>query len=74
MIISAADALAYQTRWKSVNQMEIAELRNTSMEMKLRQLASLMASREMFGIDPQRERATEQIRERWVQLRQALSE
>jgi hypothetical protein len=62
MTISAADARAYLDRWTSVNEMEVMELRNTSMETKLRQLTSLMASREAFGTDPDREHSMETVR------------
>jgi hypothetical protein len=73
MTINAVDARAYLARWTSVSEMEIAELRSTSMDTKLHQLASLMASREMFGADPDREQSVETVREGWARLRQALS-
>jgi hypothetical protein len=73
MTINAVDARAYLARWTSVSEMEIAELRSTSMDTKLRQLASLMASREIFGADPNREQSVETVREGWARLRQALS-
>ena len=43
------------------------------METKLQQLAALMASRHVFGPEPDREAETRVVRERWVRLRRALS-
>ena len=43
------------------------------METKLRQLAALMASRHLFGVEPDREAGVEAVRERWARLRQAVS-
>lgn len=65
-------ARAFFERWKLVREVEAAELRRTSMDSKLRQLAALMESRAAFGPDPQRESETEAVRERWMRIRQAL--
>ena len=43
------------------------------METKLQQLASLMASRHVFGPEPDREAQLQLVRERWARLRRALS-
>lgn len=66
MTITAADARAYLTRWTAVNEREVAELRSTSMETKLQQLESLMASREIFDADADRKHSVDNVRERWV--------
>jgi hypothetical protein len=42
------------------------------MDTKLRQLASLMASREHFGEDLTRENDVQEVRRRWAQLKQVL--
>ena len=48
------------------------ELRRTSLDVKLRQLSALMASRGLFGVDPDRENGVQLVRDRWACLRQAL--
>jgi hypothetical protein len=67
------EAQAFARRWELVGEMEAAERRSTSVETRFRQLAALMASRELFGTEPAREAATESVRERWARLRQALN-
>jgi hypothetical protein len=66
------EALAYRERWATVEAFEIAELRASTMDAKLRQLSALMASRDLFAADPEREHGTLQVRERWALLRKAL--
>jgi hypothetical protein len=65
-------ARSYFERWKLVGEVEAAELQRTSMDTKLRQLAALMASRRVFGPEPDRGEQIELVRERWARLRQAL--
>lgn len=67
------EARDYIQRWKLVREIEAAELRRTSVETKLRQLASLMASRHLFGPEPDRERQVAEVRDRWARLRQVLA-
>ena len=62
----------YIERWAMVRDFKAAELLRTSMEMKLKQLGSLMASRLVFGPEPDREKEVAVVRERWNRLRQAL--
>lgn len=71
--ITPAEAQAYFKRWEMVREVELVELRRTSMDSKLRQLSALMASRTLFGADPEREHGVQLVRERWAILRQALS-
>ena len=63
--------LKWLRRWRLVNKQEREELRHTSIEVKLRQLAALMASASELGWDE--ERASEELcaRERWQRLRRA---
>lgn len=70
--ITLAQARAYLKRWAAVNEFEIAELRRTPMELKLRQLSALMASRHLFAPDPTREKGVRQVRKHWAKLRKAL--
>jgi len=70
--ITPAEARAYCKRWELVREMEVAELRRTSVDAKFRQLSALMASRGIFGVDPERERGMQLVRDRWTRLWQAL--
>jgi len=72
-VITPAEALAYFRRWELVRDAEARELTRTSMETKLKQLAALMASRHVFGPEPDREAQVQVVRERWARLRRALS-
>src|SRR2546430_12957637 len=62
--ITPEEALAYFRRWELVREAEARELRRTPMETKLQQLASLMASRHVFGPEPDREAQLQLVRER----------
>lgn len=71
--VTPEEAVAYFGRWEMVRDAEVRELRRTPMETKLQQLASLMASRHVFGPEPDREAETRVVRELWARLRRALS-
>jgi hypothetical protein len=70
--ITPAEAQAYFERWDLVKEIELAELRRTSLDTKLLQLSALMASRSLFGVDPGRENGVRLVRDRWTRLWQAL--
>jgi hypothetical protein len=70
--ITPTEARAYFRRWELVREIELVELRRTSMDVKLRQLSALMASRGLFGADPERENGVQLVRDRWASLRRAL--
>ncbi|MGH8133736.1 MAG: hypothetical protein ACRETG_03305 [Steroidobacteraceae bacterium] len=70
--MTSEQARAYIKRWELVRDAEAAELQRTPIESKLRQLASLMASRHVFGPEPDREQQILEVRARWARLRQAL--
>lgn len=70
--ITPKQARQYLERWKLVRQAEVEELRATSLETKLQQLAVLMASRGLFRGDRDRESQVREIRDRWARIRQAL--
>lgn len=69
--ITPAEAQAYLNRWKLVLERETAELRSTSMETKARQLAVLMASRNLFQHDDARDEEICEVRKRWAVIRSA---
>ena len=71
--ITSEQARNYLARWELTRGAEAAEVRLTSMETKLAQLAALMASRDAFGPEPDRDAQTREVRERWARLRQALN-
>jgi len=70
--VTPEDARQYLERWKLVEEREITELRNTPIDTKARQLAALMASRHLFGDDPDRERGVREVQARWARLRKVL--
>jgi hypothetical protein len=70
--ITPAEAQAYFKRWELIRELELIELRRTSMDVKLRQLSALMASRRLFGVDAERENGVQLVRDRWAGLRQAM--
>jgi len=70
--ITPTEAQAYLERWELVREIELIELRRTSMDVKLRQLSALMASRDLFGVDRERDSGVQLVRDRWACLRQAL--
>jgi len=70
--ITREQAEAYLKRWELVRDAEAAELRRTSKATRFRQLAALVASRHLFGPEPDREAQVQEVRERWARLRQAL--
>ena len=70
--MTPAQARAYFKRWEAVEEFEIDELRRMPMEMKLRQLSALMASRHLFPLDPAREKGVRQVRRHWAKLRKVL--
>ena len=65
------NARRYLERWKLVEEQEITELRNTPIEVKAMQLGALMASRNLFREDPDRERGVREVLARWARLRKA---
>lgn len=69
---TSKQAQNYLDRWKLVHEVEIQELRNASLDLKARQLAVLMASRDLFRGDPDRQKDVDVVRERWAKIRGAL--
>ncbi len=72
--ITREEALQYLARWEMVRQFEVQEMRSTSMADKLQQLDSLMASRHLFATDLKADLAVLEVRQRWMRLRQVLSD
>jgi hypothetical protein len=72
--ITSQDARRYLQRWALVEERELAELRKTSIETKSRQLAALMASRDLFRKDHDRDKGVREVRERWDRIRKALGD
>lgn len=70
--ITSRQACRYLDRWKLVHEVEVRQLRNASLDIKARQLAVLMASRDLFKADLEREIEVNAIRERWALIRGAV--
>jgi hypothetical protein len=69
--IDAEAAQQFLDRQALIHARELDELRRTSMETKLQQLSSLMASRNLFAANPHREIEAAVVQQRWTQLWQA---
>ena len=73
-VISKAEAEAYMNRWTAVREVELEELRNTSISEKLRQTEVLMQAAREWGL-PLRDADEEtKVREIWNRLREVLHE
>jgi len=70
--LTSEQAHAFLARWKLVKQAGTQELQETSLETRVRQLSTLMASRELFRPDPNRELRVADVRERWARIHRAL--
>jgi hypothetical protein len=70
--ITPAEARDYLARLTLANECEIEELRKAPVDLKLRQLWSLMTSADLFEDDAAREADVREVRERWARLYQAL--
>jgi len=66
--ITPEEARAYADRWAAVEAFQLEELRRTPMETKLLQLAALMASRDLFAYDSERDKGVAEVRKRWARL------
>ncbi len=70
--ITPEQALAYLKRFELLAEVQAAELRHASVESRFKQLSALMSSRDVFGVETDREQDVSVARERWARLRQAL--
>ena len=70
-IMTKSEAQAHKRRWRRVNEQEKAELRHTSIEVKFRQLAALMASARQLGWEEALGEEEAEVRGRWMRLRKA---
>ena len=67
--MTPAQAQAFAERWERANQAEIEELRASSPELALRQLDALRSAMDLFAWQDDREKETEEVRNRWNRLR-----
>lgn len=70
--LTTADARLFKRRWALVNAAERDELRRTSLDRRLQQLAALMASARAVGGTHARAADERAVRRRWAVLRRAL--
>jgi hypothetical protein len=68
-MISKSEGKAFLRRWRLVNAREKKELRKTPLEVKLRQLAALMASANQMGWTDALAEGEAEVRDRWQRLR-----
>jgi hypothetical protein len=62
----------YLAGLKLADAFEVEELRRTPVELKLRQIWSLMTSADLLGNDTEREASVTEVRDRWKRIRQAF--
>lgn len=72
--LTPEEAMSYLDRWKLVSKLEAQERRNSSFDTRLQQLSVLMASRELFPQNPNREAMEQAVRDRWIRIRQAFND
>lgn len=65
------EARAFVRRWALVNAREREELRATTPDQKLRQVAALMDSVQLFGWDRALAAEEDEVRSRWARLQRA---
>lgn len=70
--VTPQEARDYLAGLAEANTFEVEELRNASIELKLRQLWSLMTSASLFETEADREAGVREVRERWARIHQAL--
>ena len=70
---SQADVRRYFAGLALANDFEVEELRQTPIELKLRQLWVLMTSAHLLDDGQQREAEAAEVRARWARLHQALN-
>ena len=70
--ITKEEAARFRERWALVRRAEIEELRSTPPEVKIRQLAALMASVREMGWDEALAAEDEEVWARWQRLREIL--
>lgn len=63
---------AYLAGLELAGAFEVEELRRTPIELKLRQIWSLMTSADLLQADAEREAGITEVRERWRRIRQAF--
>jgi len=67
--LTPAQAKELANRWARINQAEIDELNATPPEILLRQLDSLRSAVDTFGWREDLDEETDEVRDRWNQLR-----
>jgi hypothetical protein len=68
-MLTKEEALAFEARWRLVNDTIIEEIRNTPLETKLLQLGALVASVYALGWDEKLRQGEADVRERWLVLK-----
>ena len=64
-----ADAAAYLARWARVEERETALARAEPSALRFRQLCAMFDARHLFPTDPDRDRESAAVRDRWQRLR-----
>jgi len=73
-MLTKEEALAFQDRWRLVNEAIIEEIRTTPVETKFRQLGVLVASAYALGWDEKLRQGEEVVRDRWLALKRKFND
>ncbi len=65
-------ARSYLAGLKLANEFELEELRKAPVELKLRQLWTMMTSAGLFENDSQREAGVREVQDRWARIHRAV--
>jgi hypothetical protein len=71
--MTKAEAQAWKARFEALNDYEREELRNTGLEVKLRQLTELMQWVRTFGWQERLAEGENEVRDRWIRLKKPYS-
>lgn len=72
-VMTPNDARRYLAGLALANEFELEELRTASVELKLRQVWTLMSAARLFEDPVQRETGVREVRDRWMRLYQAMN-
>lgn len=73
-VITKEEAQAWMRRWRIVNDAERRELQSMSSEAKLLQLERLMRTARLLNWKTSTEEEDEAVRQRWMRLKEHVSE
>jgi hypothetical protein len=68
--MTSTQAKAFRNRWQAVSTAEMEERREASLELRWRQLNALWRLAAGLGLLPEEAEGVQEVRERWVRLKE----